>query len=943
MAEAKAESHLARNLLIGLCGLLAFYALVGFLLLPWWLEKALPEQLEQRMGWQAEVSAIRFNPFGFSLEAEGFSARDTGDEPVTAFELLRVDLSVLSLFRGVIGFDEIRLTEPDLRLDLLEDYSVNYARDWRQANPPVQDGEPVEDDASAGPPKLYFQQVAIDGGRLLFRDFSQEQPAEFQIAPLDLTISDLATWPRGDNDSRYSVMAALGSQTIEWEGELSVNPLYSEGRLKFSDIGYGTLAHFLAPHLPWQLRDGYLTVESDYWLSNDNGFELVTSNGMLNIRDLAVALAAGDAEPALTTSALSVEGVGFDLSSREARVGMVSLDQPFVSATRDAEGGIDWLDSLPASEPEPEAAQSKPEPGAAFRWSVQGLELNEGRVRWRDRATEQPAEVELVDLAVTLGGLSHQMDEPVSYSVSTALASGGQFTANGQVTPAPFNFEAALSGTDIALAVAEPYLQLGANLSVADGKLGFDGNLDLDGQDDPVTGTFSGTAQIAGMDLRLPDDEGRLVSWQLLRLAPVEFNVNPARLEIGTVTLAQPSVNIVRSAQGLHNVERIARATPESVDQTAENQAASAKEGAEIAESSGPAFIFRVGELLIEDGAVGYTDRTLEPVFSTTFDALSGSVTGISNVPPQEGQVSLRGQLAGGAPVMFEGTLGALGTEEPSDLQLTMNDLALPVLSPYLGRYLGYAVDGGKLMLALDYEITGTRLKASNQVVLDRMQLGQSVASEDAVNAPVKLGLALLTDRDGVIEVDLPIEGDMSDPQFSVGQIVMRAFVNLMVKAAASPFSMLGSLADLAGLSSEELGRVSFVPGRVELATGEAEKLSALAKAMNDRPDLLLNIRGGIAPEADGLALLREQMAASGEALTEEAWAQARQAFLSGERQLPPEALGQLAAQRGRAVRQLLESTHGVPGEQLFTLDPARQAELDGQGNVIVPFTLDVR
>ena len=223
------------------------------------------------------------------------------------------------------------------------------------------------------------------------------------------------------------------------------------------------------------------------------------------------------------------------------------------------------------------------------------------------------------------------------------------------------------------------------------------------------------------------------------------------------------------------------------------------------------------------------------------------------------------------------------------------------------------------------------------------MQLGQSVASEDAVNAPVKLGLALLTDRDGVIEVDLPIEGDMSDPQFSVGQIVMRAFVNLMVKAAASPFSMLGSLADLAGLSSEELGRVSFVPGRVELATGEAEKLSALAKAMNDRPDLLLNIRGGIAPEADGLALLREQMAASGEALPEEAWAQARQAFLSGERQLAPEALGQLAAQRGRAVRQLLESTHGVPGEQLFTLDPARQAELDGQGNVIVPFTLDVR
>ena len=142
---------------------------------------------------------------------------------------------------------------------------------------------------------------------------------------------------------------------------------------------------------------------------------------------------------------------------------------------------------------------------------------------------------------------------------------------------------------------------------------------------------------------------------------------------------------------------------------------------------------------------------------------------------------------------------------------------------------------------------------------------GSAVASEQAINAPVKLGLALLTDRDGVIEVNLPIQGDMSDPEFSVGQIVMRAFVNLLVKAAASPFSMLGSLAEMAGFSSEELGQVSFVPGSVQLADNEAEKLSALAQALRERPELLLNIRGAVAPEADALALLKAQMQARGE------------------------------------------------------------------------------
>ncbi|WP_323750091.1 DUF748 domain-containing protein [Marinobacter sp.] len=937
MGQSAPGSHWVRNLLIGLCALLVLYALAGFLLLPWWLEKQLPNQLEQRMGWQAQVSDIRFNPFVFSLEVDAFSAQDSEDSSVAAFERLRVNLDVLQLARGVVGFDEIQLTKPDVRLDLLDDYSVNFARDWARANPTPEDEPSDSEQETREPPKLYFRHLAIEDGRLLFRDFTQEETVELQVEPLDLAVDDLATWSRGKEDSRYSIIAAIGEQTLEWEGELSLNPLYSEGRVRFSGVSYQTLAKYLKPRLSWQLQDGLITVESDYWLSNERGFQLETSNGTLQVKTLALALAEDSEEPALSLAELSVDGIGFDLTRNEAQVGMVTIDQPFVSATRGADGRIDWQASLPTvdTEPEAEGGQSA---GPAFRWEVQGVALNQGRVRWRDEAAAQTAELELVDLVVTLDELSHRLDEPVSYNLSTKLASGGQLMARGQLTPAPFNFEADLSGSGVALKAMEPYVQLGANLAVLDGKLGFDGNLDLDGQDTPVTGTFNGTAQITGLDLRLPNQRGRLLSWQLLRLAPVEYNVNPARLEIGTVTLEQPALNLVRVEGGAHNVESIVKVGPDSLA-----SGDSAQEDAAAEEADKPGFIFRIGELLIDQGSVGYTDRTLNPAFSTTFEALSGSVSGISNVPPQQGLVNLKGELAGGAPVKFEGTLGALGTDETSDLKLTMQGLSLPVLSPYLGRYLGYAVDAGKLDLELDYEITGSNLKASNRLVLDQMRLGQSVASEEAVKAPVKLGLALLTDRQGIIEVDLPVDGDIADPEFQIGQVVMRTFVNLLVKAAASPFSMLGSLADFAGLSGEELGRVSFVPGKIALADGEAEKIAALAKALNDRPDLLLSIRGAAAPKADGLALLNERMKANGEAVTEEAWAKVQQKYLSGERQLRPEALGQLATKRGQAIHRLLQDTHGVPGDQLFTLETQQQSELDEQGNVIVPFTLDVR
>jgi uncharacterized protein involved in outer membrane biogenesis len=929
---------LPRNLAVVVLVLAALYALVGFLALPWWLKKTLPGQFDQQMGWQMELAELRTNPFTLTAEVTGLSAEDREGEPVLGFDRLFVNLGLFPLFRGVVSFQDIRLHEPFIRVDLLEDYSVNFARDWQVSRPEAPEPETASAPEASTPLKLLFQQLVIDGGVLLFRDFSQAETAEFRITPLDLSISDLATWPREAAGSQYSVIAALGEQTIEWDGELSIAPLYSEGRLRISDLDHNTLGHFLAPFMPWRLQDGRLTIETHYQLGGGEPFELITSDGTLAIRDIALALNDRTDEAAFAAETVSVEGIGFDLSALSARVGKVSIRQPFLAAARDREGRIDWLASLPGADDEAAPEQQPGRPGQSFRWSVQGVELADGRVRWRDAALESPAELELVGLDITLGGLSDLLDEPVSYRIGSGLASGGRVSANGQLTPMPFTLEAAVSGSQLELSVIEPYLQEGASLSVANGQLSFDGNLDLDSQDDPLTGTFSGTGEIVNLDLRLSDDESSLLGWRTLRLAPIEFNVYPPRLEIGTVTLAQPTLNVVRSLDGVHNLARIVRRQSNTGNEPTSTQSTSPE-----ASSGEPEFVFRINELVVEDGAVGYSDRTLEPPFSTNFDNLTGAVSGISNVPPQQGRVNLKGRLAGVAPVTFEGTLGALGTEDTSDIRLAMEDLALPVLSPYFGRYLGYAVDSGKLKMNLDYEFTGTRLKASNRVVLDRMELGQAVPSDEAISAPVKLGLALLTDRRGVIEVDLPVQGDIADPEFRVGQIVMRAFVNLLVKAAASPFSMLGSLADLAGFSSEDLGEVSFVPGSVELAEGEAAKLSALAKALRERPELVLNVRGGVNPEADALALLRARMEARGEELTDEAWAQAQQAWREGERPLPPEALGQLATNRGLAVRRLLQETHEVDPAQLFTLEPSRQAVTDEQGLVTVQLTLNVR
>lgn len=939
MAQSRKRSHMPRNLLIGFLVFLMIYALAGFLLLPWWLERLVPEQLDQRMGWQAEITDIRTNPFTLRVEALGLSANDPQGEQVVAFDRLMLDMNFFQLVRGIAGFEAIQLDEPYVRVDLLEDYSVNFARDWQAANPGPAEPAPEasQSDDAAAPPRLYFGKIELNGGEMLFRDFTQADMAEFRITPMDLTLSDLATWRREGQDSDYSLLAALGSQTIEWQGDLSVAPFYSNGTLKVSSVGYETLAHFLAPFFPYDLRGGSVTLSSDYEIQAGDGFFLETANGQLQLENLAVALDEQSEQARLTNAELSVDAVGFDLNGREIRIGQVSLDKLDVAVARSANGEIDWLAPLATNNGETEGGGEASTGGQPFRWSVAGVALSGGRILWQDSQPATATEIAVEQLSASIGPLSHQLEEPVSYEITGSLASGGQLSLNGQLTPAPFTLEAAISGNGIALAAFEPYVQEGANLAITSGTLGVDGNLDLDGQQEPLTGTFSGTAEVAGLDLKLPDSSGSLVSWQTLRLAPIEYNVYPARLEIGTVTLAQPVINVVRNTDNIHNVERIAKAPAAGGQQEA---TADAQQG----EDSEPGFIFRIGQLMLENGELAYTDRTLAPAFTTWFDELNGSVTGLSNISPQQGKVSIRGRGGGVADLDFEGTIGTLGTEDVSDLKLNMQELSLPALSPYFGRYLGYGVDSGKLNLNLDYEIAGSRIDASNLVVMDRLELGSAIASDQAVNAPVKLGLALLRDSKGVIEVDLPISGDLSDPDFSVGKVVMRAFVNLLAKAAASPFSMLGSIAELAGLSGEELGKVRFIPGSIQLAEGEAEKLAALADAMLERPDLLLNIRGNVQPQADGLALLREDLTAGGQRdVSEEEWQAAREAYLAGERSLAPEALSNLASSRGVTLRNVLQQTHGVPADQLFLLDPARNADVGSEGNVIVAFNLDVR
>ena len=451
-------------------------------------------------------------------------------------------------------------------------------------------------------------------------------------------------------------------------------------------------------------------------------------------------------------------------------------------------------------------------------------------------------------------------------------------------------------GNELALPAFAPYVQQRMAIELPAGLLSVDGSLNLDQQRLPLTGTFNGSASVTGLDTRLPGNGQPLLAWQTLQLAPIEYNVNPARLEIGRVTLIELAANITRSDDGSHDITHLLTLAPAGTPTAA---AANENQG----------FIFRIGELQLDNADVDYTDRTLKPELTTRFGQLYGNLSGLSNIPPQQGRVSLKGKVNQVGNLDMSGSIATLGTDQQSDLVLNLENLELPRLSPYSGRYLGYGIAGGKLDLKLEYQLQGTRINASNQIILNRLELGRPIPSEQTVGVPIKLGLALLRDGNNVIEVNVPVNGDLADPEFHMGKVMMSAFVNVLTRAATSPFALIGTLADVAGLGGEQMQQVSFVPGGIELTEASNQKLAALAQVLNQKPELILSIRGAAAPEADAGA------------------------------QSP----GALADSRAMALRQLLVNTHGVNSKQIFVSAPETDASVDANGNIAVNFTLDAR
>jgi hypothetical protein len=267
-----------------------------------------------------------------------------------------------------------------------------------------------------------------------------------------------------------------------------------------------------------------------------------------------------------------------------------------------------------------------------------------------------------------------------------------------------------------------------------------------------------------------------------------------------------------------------------------------------------------IAKIVIRDGDFRFADRSVEPNVNLAINQFAGTISGLSSTNPAKADLDVKAMVDGAGPIAIAGKIDPLAAKPSFDVKVDFKNVDLVPLSPYSGKFAGFELARGKLVLDVKAVVDGDKVDAANVITLNQFTFGSPVKSPDATSLPVRLGVALLKDTEGRIVIDVPVKGSTSDPSFGVGRVVGRVIVNLLTKAAVSPFALLGSIF---GGGGDELAYQEFNPGSTEIKPGEEKKLETMVKALTNRPGLSLDLQGSYDPAVDAPALKQVKFADS--------------------------------------------------------------------------------
>lgn len=777
------------------------------------------------------------------LDLADVTLREKDGKPLIELPKVAIGFADVQPLAGLFHFDRLQIENPTIDVVLFESGKLNLLA---LSPPPAtaaaateqNDGAPVQ----TAQPRFRLDALKITGGKVRFEDRSAQKPFKTSLDMIELAVSSLGNGPDDRADVELDLVTDAGEK-LSVRDSVKIAPFELDGRVSASGLLVPRYAPYYRSSLPGgEVATGRIDAVVKYgFKAGGETPEIEVLGESMLLRDFVLTLN-GQKNPLLKLPSLSVTDLSVNPGARNVTIGGIESKGAAVSLVRQKNGELDAV-SLTA-----ESAEVSPDAGAEEPWSIAlgRLAIDDAAVRLEDRVPAKAQVLRLDTLRVVAKDYSNAVGASTKLEIGTQVNGKGRIDVAGSVVAEPLAADLKVSARKLDLLISQPYLAKELKLTLKSGKLNSEGRLTIArASQAEIKGAFQGSLGIADFSVLDAANDAELVRWQALDFAKIDLKLAPFSISIDEIALSDFFTRLTLDEKGGLNLTQIRPAAADA--------ASGESKVAEVTPPPAALPPISIGAIRVEKGNIEFSDRFIRPNYDANLTGLEGALIGLSSEPATLARLDLEGQIDNSAPLSVAGELNPFRQDRSLDISASVKDFELPAVSSYSGKYVGYGIAKGKLSAELGYKVQDRKLTATNRVFLDQLTFGEKVDSPDAVNLPVQLAVSLLKNARGEIDLNVPVSGSLDEPEFSVGGLVFKAIMNLVGKAITAPFALLGSL-----FGGEELSHLDFPAGRASLDEATQTKIATLARALNERPGLQLEITGQVdaASDTDGLKRL---------------------------------------------------------------------------------------
>ena len=535
---------------------------------------------------------------------------------------------------------------------------------------------------------------------------------------------------------------------------------------------------------------------------------------------------------------VAIKSISFDLLKMALNIASVDVNKPkFTSELND--NGLSAVNELGFGEQSAKATKAakhtkKVEKNTEnksaskskeneFKFDVKNISVNNADIALTHLFEGEKIAHKFDNLFVKVANLSSDFSKPFDAKVAMKSSQKLNLDVESKIKIEPLDVSAKIKLNDTNLpkyfAYAKPFLEA----DLASGQL--ESSAEISYAKD-----IKADAKVSIKDIRLNGKKAeKLVAFKSLDLEKISFAKND--LAISGVSLNSPFIKAHLSKERKFNLSQIVKEDKNKAKTEAK------PESKKVASKKEDELKFSVKNFSLKNGEVDFSDASLFMPFATTISKLNGKLTDIDKKRPSSGK--FQGVVGKNGFAQITAKLFPFELKQNTDIKLDFKNIDLVNVTPYSGQFVGYKIKKGKLNLNLNYSVADSKLNGSNFINFDSLTLGEKVDSKDAVNLPLSLAISILSDQNNQINIDLPVEGNLDDPDFKYGGVIWAAVKKLFADITLAPFRFLGNAL---GLGSKDLSSIDFLAGSSELISSEAPKIADFIKLTGSKPKMKLSI-----------------------------------------------------------------------------------------------------